>query len=424
MNRPNMTKAAAAAIGLLLAATTAACGHGGGANTTSNGKTVLTVALWNYDTTPEFKVLVEGFEADNPTIDVQPVDILANDYPDKLTAMLAGGDQTDVLTMKNVISYARYATRGQLASLTEAVKGVDPKSYLGLDTFNINGEYFAMPYRQDFWALYYNKALLKDSGMDMSNLTWDDYAKLAKSLTKGDGQNKVYGTYQHTWRSVVQAISAAQTGGDQLGANYSFMAPQYTMALDLEKSGATLPFATASTQKVGYDSMFSPEKAAMLPMGSWYAAKLIGDKAAGKTKVDWGMAPLPQVAKDGKITTFGSPTAFAVNKKAKNADAARKFVTWASGEKGATAIAKIGVYPSFTNDAVLNAYASVEGMPTDEIAKKAFKPDTIVLEMPVSEKSSDVDKILTEEHQLIMVGDMTVEAGIAEMNSRVKSAVS
>jgi multiple sugar transport system substrate-binding protein len=423
MNR-HLTKAAAAAVGLLLATTTAACGNGDDGKTTSDGKTILTVALWNYASTPEFKALIEGFEADNPTIDVQPVDILADDYPDKITTMLAGGEQTDVLTMKNVISYARYATRGQLASLTEEVKGVDQKSYLGLDAFNIKDEYFAMPYRQDFWALYYNKALLKDSGVDMSNLTWDDYAKLAKSTTKGTGTNKVYGTYLHTWRSVVQAIAAAQTGGDQLGANYAFMANQYKMTLDLEKSGATLPYATASSQKVGYDSMFSPEKAAMVPMGTWYAAKLIADKAAGKTKVDWGIAPMPQVAKDGKITTFGSPTAFAVNKKAKNPDAARKFVLWASGEKGATAIAKIGVYPSFTNDAVLSAYSSVAGMPTDEVAKKAFKPDTIVLEMPVSEKSSDVDAILNEEHQLIMVGDKTVDAGIAEMNSRVKSEVS
>jgi len=98
-------------------------------------------------------------------------------------------------------------------------------------------------------------------------------------------------------------------------------------------------------------------------------------------------------------------------------------VTWASGEKGATAIAKIGVFPSFHNTAVLQAYGSVQGMPTDAVAQRAFNPDKIVLEMPVSERSSDVDAILNEEHQLIMVGDKTVSAGIAEMDSRVKSEV-
>lgn len=422
MRRTTM-KALAVATGLLLTAT--GCGGGGEKPATSaDGKSVLTITLWNYASTPEFKALIEGFEAEHPNIDIQPVDILADDYPDKLTTMLAGGDQTDVLTMKNVISYARYANRGQLASLTDEVKAVNKKSYLGLDAFDIKGEYFAMPYRQDFWALYYNKSLLKDAGADLSNLTWQDYATLAKSTSKGEGTTKVYGAYQHTWRSVVQAIAAAQTGGDQLGGDYAFMADQYKLTLDLEKSGAMMPYASAKNQKVSYNTMFSTGKAAMLPMGTWYAGQLIADTAAGKTKVDWGLAPLPQVTKDGKITTFGSPTAFAINKKAKNPAAAKKFIAWASGEKGATTIAKLGVYPSFNNDAVLSAYGSIQGMPTDEIAKKAFKPDTVKLEMPVSEKSSDVDKILNEEHQLIMVGDKTVDAGLAAMKSRVKSEVS
>ena len=35
------------------------------------------------------------------------------------TTMLAGGDSTDVLTMKNVIDYSRFGTRGQLVPLRE-----------------------------------------------------------------------------------------------------------------------------------------------------------------------------------------------------------------------------------------------------------------------------------------------------------------
>jgi multiple sugar transport system substrate-binding protein len=337
--------------------------------------------------------------------------------------MLAGGDTTDVLTMKNVTDYARYGTRGQLASLTDEVNKLDKAKQLGLDAFNLDGQYYALPYRQDFWLLYYNKKLIKDSGLDLSNLTWKDYATIAKASSSGDGATKVYGAYQHTWRSVIQAIAAAQTGGDQLGGDYAFMKDQYNMSLDLEKSGATLPWATASTQKISYQTMFGTEKAAMLPMGTWYAAALIAEKNAGKTSVDWGVAPLPQVTKNGKLTTFGSPTAFAVNKKAKNAAAATKFVTWASGPKGAAAIAKIGVYPSYNDKSITDIYGAVAGMPVDDVAKKAFQPTTVMLEMPVSEKSSDVDTILREEHQLIMVGQKSVDAGLAEMAKRVKSEV-
>ncbi|PZG02925.1 ABC transporter substrate-binding protein [Micromonospora deserti] len=413
--------ALAVATGLMLA--TAGCGGGDEPATGADGRTILTVALWNYDTTPEFKALIEAYEAEHQDVDVQPVDILADDYHKKVTTMLAGGDSTDVLTMKNVIDYARYGTRGQLASLKDEVGKLDKSKYLGLDAFDLDGDYFALPYRQDFWVLYYNKKLLQNSGADLTSLTWQEYADLAKKTTTGSGANTVYGTYQHTWRSLVQAIAAAQTGGDQLGGDYGFMKPQYTMALDLQKSGAMLPWATAKTQKVTYHTMFSEEKAAMLPMGTWYAARLIEEKKAGKISVDWGMAPLPQ-ATEGASTTFGSPTAFAVNKKARNAEAARKFVTWASGEKGAAAIAKIGVFPAYTDATIADLYFGVDGMANDEVAKKAFQPGEVKLEMPVSEKSSDVDNILKEEHELIMSGEKSMDAGIAEMGKRVKSEVS
>jgi multiple sugar transport system substrate-binding protein len=412
--------AGAAALALLTA-----CG-GGSAQQSADGPQIIKVALWNYATTPEFKAIIDGFQQANPEIKVEPVDILADDYAEKVTTMLAGGDTTDVLTMKNVIDYSRFGTRGQLLPLTDEATKLDPAKYSGLKSYELEGKYFALPYRQDFWVLYYNKTLLKQAGVPESklqNLTWADYATLAKSLTKGDGAAKVYGAYQHTWRSIVQATAAAQTGGDLLGGDYGFLKDQYAMTLGLQQSGALLPWATASSQKVSYNTMFSTGKAALLPMGTWYAATLLADTKAGKTKVEWGMAPLPQRAADGKVTTFGSPTAFAVNKNSKHAEAAKKFVEWASSEAGATAVAKAGVTPSLQSQQILDTYFALPGVPNDAVAKKAFKPDTVVLEMPVSDKSSDVDQILTEEHELIMTGQKSLDDGLAEMSKRVKNEV-
>jgi multiple sugar transport system substrate-binding protein len=413
--------ATAAALALLTA-----CGGGSSGDQAAGGKTTVKLALWNYATTPEFKALIDGFEKANPDIHVEPVDILSDDYNEKLTTMLAGGDSTDILTMKNVIGYAQYANRGQLLPLTDEAGKLDPAKQSGLDAYKIEDKYFALPYRQDFWVLYYNKSLLKAAGVPetkLENLTWTDYASLAKSLTKGDAGSKVYGAYQHTWRSVVQATAAAQSGGDLLGGDYGFFKDQYTMTLDLQKAGALLPWATASSQKVSYNSMFSTGKAALMPMGTWYAAQLLADTKSGKTKVDWGVAPLPQRAADGKVTTFGSPTAFAVNKNSKHADAAKKFVTWAASEEGATTIAKAGVTPSLQSQTILDTYFALPGVPQDAVAKKAFKPDQVVLEMPVTDKTADVDTILTEEHELIMTGEKSIDAGLAEMSKRVKNEV-
>lgn len=422
--RRHLVKSVGAAAALALALT--ACGSGGQAagGGGGGGGNTLTVSVWNMAKTPEFQALFDAFQAANPGVKIQPVDILADDYPEKVTTMLAGGDTTDVITMKNVTDYSRYSSRGQLADITDLVKSADTAKLAGLDAFNVNNTYFAMPYRQDFWLLYYNKAYFDKAGVKMpESLTWDAYAKLAQQLTKEEGGKKVYGTYHHTWRSVVQAISAAQTGGDQLGGDYSFFTDQYNLALGLQKAGATLDFGTAMAQKSDYKTMFETGATAMLPMGTWYIASILAQKEKGATDVDWALAPMPQRPGATGVTTFGSPTAFAVNKRAKNADLAKKFVQFAAGKAGAEAIAKIGVVPALQSPEITTAYFGLKGMPTDELSKKAFQPDKVVLEMPVSEHTSDVDTILREEHELIMVGDKSVADGIKSMNERVKSEV-
>lgn len=414
------TLSAAAALSLALTA----CGGSSEPASGGDGNVTLSVTVWNMAKTPEFKALFDAFEAANPGIKIKPVDILADDYAEKVTTMLAGGDKTDVITMKNVTDYSRYSSRGQLQELTDLAKSGDAANLAGLDAFNVGEKYFALPYRQDFWLLYYNKTYFDKAGVKApETLTWDEYAKLAQQLTKDEGGKKVYGTYHHTWRSVVQAISAAQTGGDQLSGEYSFFTDQYNVALGVQKSGSTLDFGTAMAQKSDYKTLFETGATAMLPMGTWYISALLDAKKNGKTDVEWALAPMPQRPGGSGVTTFGSPTAFAVNKKAEHADAAKKFVQFAAGKAGAEAISKVGVVPALQSPEITSAYFALDGMPTDEVSKKAFEPDKVNLEMPVSENTSDIDTILREEHELIMVGDKPVADGIKSMNERVKSEV-
>jgi multiple sugar transport system substrate-binding protein len=416
--------AALAAIAAASAVTMAGCSSPAAETVDPSAPVTLTVSAWNLDKTPEFNALFKAFEAAHPNVTIQPVEILADDYPEKVATMLAGGDTTDVLTMKNVIDYARYANRGQLLDLTDFVGGLEKDKIAGLEPFDIDGKYAAVPYRQDFWVLYYNKKLFDAAGLPHpDHLTWAQYSELAKKLTSGttpDGQ-KVYGTYHHTWRSVVQAIAAAQTGGDQLSGDYGFFKDQYALALDLQKAGAALDFGTANTQKVNYRSMFENGQTAMMPMGTWYIAGIKAAIEGGKTSVDWGIAPMPQIASGGETTTFGSPTAFAVNKNAKNAEWAKKFIEFAAGEEGAKVLAGIGVVPAYSSDAVTAAFTA---LPSDELSKATFTENKkVVLEMPVSDKTSDIDTILNEEHQLIMTGQKSIDDGIREAGDRVKNEV-
>jgi ABC-type sugar transport system, periplasmic component len=411
-------------VGVMAALTLSVTGCGSDEPASDNGKITLSVTVWNLDTTPEFKALFDAFHQANPNITIKPVDILADDYPDKVTTMLAGGDHTDVITMKNVTDYSRYSGHGQLLDITDVAKSIDTTELAGLDAFNLNGAYFALPYRQDFWLLYYNKTYFDKAGLKYpDNLTWDQYAALAKQLTQTKDGKKVYGTYHHTWRSVIQAISAAQTGGDQLSGDYGFFTDQYNMAVGLQKAGAALDFGTATSQHADYRTMFETGATAMMPMGTWYISGILAAKEKGDTDVEWGLAPMPQRPGATGVTTFGSPTAFAVNKTAEHVEAAKKFVKFAVGEAGAEAITKVGVVPALQSPEITEAYFSLKGMPSDELSKKAFEPDKVALEMPVSEHTADIDTILNEEHQLIMVGDKSIADGIRSMDERVKNEV-
>jgi multiple sugar transport system substrate-binding protein len=402
----------------------AGCGSSDSGSGDGDGDITLTVSVWNLDKTPEFQALFDAFEDANPEITIKPLDILADDYADKVSTMLAGGDSTDVITLKNVTDYARYSNRNQLLEVTDVADSTDRSNLAGLEAFESDGSYYGLPYRQDFWLLYYNKELFDEAGLDHpENLTWEEYADLAGQLSSGSGGDQVFGTYHHTWRSVIQAVSAAQTGGDQLGGDYGFFTDQYEIAKGLQDSGDTLDFGTATSQQATYNTMFETGKAAMLPMGTWYAAALLKAKASGDTDVEWGMAPMPQRAGSAETVTFGSPTGFGVNKGAKNPETAKKFLEFAIGPQGAEAIASIGVVPALQTPELLETYFALDGMPGDDLSALAFQPDQVVLEMPVSEHTSDIDTILNEEHQLIMVGEKSIEDGVQSMGKRVHDEV-
>ncbi|MBY8852888.1 ABC transporter substrate-binding protein, partial [Saccharothrix sp. MB29] len=76
---------------LLAAVSLVATGCGSGGPADESGPVTLTVSVWNLQGTPEFKALFDAFERAHPEVTVEPVDILADDYAEKVTTMLAAG---------------------------------------------------------------------------------------------------------------------------------------------------------------------------------------------------------------------------------------------------------------------------------------------------------------------------------------------
>lgn len=77
------------------------------------------------------------------------------------------------------------------------------------------------------------------------------------------------------------------------------------------------------------------------------------------------------------------------------------------------AVANTGAFPARLDESVLEVICSVPGMP--ENAKEALAVSGIVLDRPIAAHVSEVDKMLGEEHSLIMLGEMGIDEVLAEM---------
>lgn len=428
MKRSRLT---AAGFAVVLTLGMSACGGGADESSGSQG-TTLTLGGWSLSTTPEFQKLADTFHAANPGITVKVKEYDATNYDTQMIADLAANTAPDIYVMKNLLHFWTYESGGALKDVSDVAAKYDANTK-GLDVYKVDGKTWAIPYRQDSWYLYYNRDLFDAAKVAYpdGSWTWDDYAAAAKKLTaglasKGSG---ALGTYQHVWQSPVQGFAQAQTpGADLLTGNFGYLTPYYQRALDLQNSGAQVNYGTASTNSLTYQAQFGTQKAAMMPMGSWYVATLLAQQRTGDAqKFAWGIAPAPQADKStiAKPVTFGDPTGMGINPKLSKSklDAAKAFLGFIGGEQAAEALAGIGITPAFLSTGVTDAYFALAGVPTDKLSKFAFTTHDTKPENPVSKYTSGMQAMLLETHTAIMSKSTSVDKAIADAQQRAKSEV-
>lgn len=384
-------------------------------------KTVLKVACWDLDKTPYYNAIKHGYEAANPNVTIEWIDLASQDYNIKSSTMLSGGDTTDLFCVKELSDMQNWAREGFILDLNDriAAASYDMSKYAGMDacyTSIENGHYYALPFRADFWVLYYNKTLFDKAGIayPTNDMTWDQYAETAKALS-GDG---VYGTHYHTWLSAVANWAVCDGVNTLADGEYSDLKYFYQLYQDLEDAGACMTYDELRAASLHYSGAFAAGNIGMLPMGYWFAATLIGFVKDGTADFEWGITAVPHLEGVAAGSSFGSPTGIAVNAKSANPDAAWDFAAWMCSEDGAKAIAVTGTRPAYVSGDVATVMAAAEGFPQDENSLAALLPAAISLEWPIGEGVNEIKTIVNEEHTLIMTREVTIDEGIASMEER------
>ena len=362
----------------------------------------------------------------NVTVDIVP--ITSKEYKDKITVMLAGGDDVDVLYSKDPPQYSSMVANGQLLDLTSFIERdkLDLSIYNGgAERYILDGKLYGLPFRGDVWALFYNKDLFDKAGVayPTNGMTWSEYADLAKKMTSGEGVDKVYGAYHHTWRSTVNNI-AVQDGKHTVIAedgDYNFMRPAYEMVLDLQDSGAIMDYAMMTTGNLHYTGAFYNQQIAMCYMGSWALNYFTKEDRENGLGFEWDVvrAPHPDTAEDGQVIGIVQPMCIAAN--TKNADLAWEYIKYLGSVECAYKMAATVTLPAAADEKARQIMCEQEYVPAG--TAEALWYSDLNFETPVSSITGVVGNILDEEHSLVMTNSCSLDEFIKTIGERVLEAI-
>lgn len=386
-------------------------------------------AIWDKDITPYWNALKDAYEASHEGVTIEMVDLGSTDYMTVLATELSGsGSDFDVVTIKDVPGYATLVSKNTLEPLGSYIAdaGIDLSQYGGVDKqVTVDGELYELPFRNDFWVVFYNKDIFDAKGVPYptNDMTFEEYDALARQVTDTTFGSQIYGTHYHTWRSAVQLFGVLDGKHTILDGNYDFLKPYYEMVLGQEDDQVCRNYADLSAEGLHYSAAFSGGDVAMLNMGSWFISTMIASLQSGEYDSslcgNWGIVKYPHAEGVEAGSTLGTITGLSVTSVSDQKEAAFEFVKWVSGAEGAKVMAETGNFPALMNDEVAGIISSLDGFPTDAESKEALSVSNLYLEVPYAENVSAINDILDTYHKSIMNREVSIDEGIESMNTEV-----
>ncbi|MDN3297360.1 extracellular solute-binding protein [Streptomyces ficellus] len=335
MRRGIAATALVAALGL----TTAACGGDSGTEGAKKGSGELsgTVTFWDTSNEAEkatYRALAEGFTKLHPKVKVQYVNVPFGEANAKFKNAAGGNSGAPDVMRTEVAWVADFAHLGYLAPLdgTRAIDKQDDWLPQAAASTRYNDKTYAVPQVIDTMALFYNKKMLKDAGVEVPKSIAELKAASAKISAKSPGKTGLYlrGDDPYWFLPFLYG-----EGGDMVDADAKKVTiddpagvKAYRTIKDLVDSKAAITDASDGWNNM--QNAFKTGKVAMMLNGPW----AIADSRAGaqfKDPKNLGIAPVP-AGSAGQ----GSPQGgwnLSVYAGSKNLDASYEFARYMSSAK-------------------------------------------------------------------------------------------
>ena len=416
----------------------------------SGGKSSVKFMYWG---SPAEKAAVEqaiaDFEAANPDIKIEGINVPGGDFYTKLTAMIAGNEAPDM-------SYSgpwklKLGEDGYIYEFNELAKQYPEINQDGLLKYNEwkwAPDKSAGPFQASVTpSLVYNKQIFKELGVELPPTkaeeawSWDEFVQVAKQLTldkKGrnaldpnfDEKNiKQYGIKFSTgWNGYMPLVLS--NGGNYLsedGAEFGLNKPEAADAIqklaDLINVHHVNPTPSAAKSIPAPATALQSKRVAMTVDGSWVHADL------AKTDMDWGVGVLPRMG--GSYKTFFHGGSLIIYKNAKNLDATVKFYAWITDPKRVLSLHQGLWLPQYeeyyTNPELIETWASetLPGRPAgfqDAVMKSTYENAVLAPEQGVK-NFAEIEPMVSAALDEVWAGKKTAQQALDGVAGKVKPLI-
>jgi multiple sugar transport system substrate-binding protein len=276
---------------------------------------------------PNFTKAVAEWNAANPGIQVSYEPMPYDEYYGSgLTTMFASGAGPDLYSMSPA-SFMDYINNGLAAPLDDVLAPYlsDFRPFT-IEAATVDGKIYAIPYEAEPVALFYNKKILSEAGVEAPT-TWDELTAAAQATKTAKRSGFIFepapGAYQNfTWYPFLWSA-----GGEVVDADWAkslMRTEEATKSLDLWGNFIKDGLSPSQLPTGTFDAAtFGREETALQVLGSW----AVGQMATDFPNVDYGVVPLPHPDGKESVSVVGGSRQM-VNAKSAHLAEAKQFAAW------------------------------------------------------------------------------------------------
>lgn len=381
-------------------------------NQSSQQPIVLEYWIWD-DEEYYIRKIVDSFEMTHPGTEIN-LHVMENyKYDAKIKEVIHSDEQVDLLGIRGVNKIVDYQEDGLLIELNAylARSELDTTAYGNMfGTYMIDDRYYGLPTRSTCWVMYYNKELFDAAGLEFpKQLTWEEYASLAKQLTgEADGE-KIWGGYFADWCYQFAGIQRQNYLYDDDISDTLEGLLLLNRFYNIDQSH--VPLGDVMDISDDYIRVFEAGKIAMMPQGEWTAGLLLEDEKNGVDVIDWDVAPMPVFDGQDAYSTWGQYQFAGITTECQNPEEAFEFLSWLCGAEGAQVISGSGMISGYMDDTIQEIYReSLHGKNVD-----VFFKSQRVLESPPRQEYNELIEAFTEIAEEYLLQEISYEEAKIEI---------